>query len=1481
MSNSNVGDGSANRSNVVLDGSGAGSGGDDPYYVGNNELTGNSIVSKVLLGQENYGTWRKSMEIALSGRLKLSFVNGAYPKPVDLVMRAKWQRCNDVIMSWLICSVSEKIVGEILHARDVMTAWKDLEASYAGTNLARKSALLRELSALVQNGMPVSEYNRKLNSLYQEIDAIKTVQCYATTANCLCCKQMVDDKQEDMVVKFLMGLDECYASVRTNVFSMAEVPKMVTVYGMVLTEESTRKATKDRQVEASALFTQNSQSSYSQVSQGRTRDFNRDNSRGGFVKGKGRMFCTHCQIHGHLKENCYKLIGYPQNGKNQKSGANANSGGRFSANAVAVVNDSSNHEMTRNNADNARSNADKSEPQLTSSQLEQIMAMLRSGSTSKSDGQSHMAGIAQSQSFAIDNEHWLIDSGATSHFTYNCDLLHDVHEIQEKCRVTLPNGEQIIIKHKGKCWLKSNILLNNVLLVPQLTVSLISVSQLVKDLKCQVIFTQSQCLVQDHLSRTILETGEPVEGLYQLDLARNKEHEAKACSLEVRHVQNEVELWHNRLGHASMDVLDILLKNKSPKVNCRQFKSCCTVCPMAKQTKLSFPLSNHKTVASFDLVHCDVWGPFHEPTHTGAKYFLTIVDDFSRAVWAFLMQQKSEAAGMIIDFFAMVHTQFGKVVKVLRSDNGGEFFSDVLIKFLQTKGCVHQSSCPHTPQQNGVVERKHRHLLEVARALMLESGLPKVFWGDSVLTATHIINRLPSHVLEGKSPWEKLFHEEPYIENLRVFGCSCYVSTYAHLRDKFDPRALECIFLGYPAGQKGYKVYCLSNEKFYTSRHVVFREDVFPYKRSLPKPSTAQYQGTRLLDPIFPSDLMFDDDDASLFQDRLAADQNTSRLTENVLTEQSDEVTVDVPQTTTCTSIQPDFEPPVNVRKSSRHHAPPVWAKDYVCNTITKMTSPHMIENFISYSKCSKQHQHFVMQMSAIKEPSSYNQAHTDPNWVEAMDKEIKALEANNTWILTELPAGKTLVDCKWVYKLKFKSDGTLERYKARLVARGFTQVEGLDYHDTFAPVAKMTTIRCLLAVAAVKHWPIYQLDVDNAFLHGTLDEEVYMKLPIGFYKKEKAAGKVCKLVKSLYGLKQASRQWFAKFSEAITAYGFQRSLNDYSLFTMNKDGEFLILLVYVDDVIITGTSSSMIGKVKQYIHDLFKIKDLGILKYFLGLEVARSDEGIFLNQRKYALELLEDHNLLQCKPAKTPMPSKHQLSLSAEPLLVDPLPYRKLVGKLIYMTITRPDLAYPIHILSQYMQNPTEEHWRAATRLLRYVKGAPAQGILFSAQSSLDLRTFCDADRATCPITRKSITGHCVLLGSSIISWKTKKQPVVSRSSTESEYRAMAVVCCELVWLARLLGDLGVEVPRPIPLYCDNKAAIHIAHNPVFHERTKHIEIDCHLVRSHILSSFISPLHVSTTEQPADIFTKSLQRDQLQHLCSKLGISNFLHAAT
>ncbi|CAM8997450.1 unnamed protein product [Rhodiola kirilowii] len=469
------------------------------------------------------------------------------------------------------------------------------------------------------------------------------------------------------------------------------------------------------------------------------------------------------------------------------------------------------------------------------------------------------------------------------------------------------------------------------------------------------------------------------------------------------------------------------------------------------------------------------------------------------------------------------------------------------------------------------------------------------------------------------------------------------------------------------------------------------------------------------------------------------------------------------------------------------------------------------------------------------------------------MEAELQALQTNNSWTLTTLPQGHNAVGSKWIFRIKRQSDGTIERYKARLVARGFTQEEGLDYNETFAPVVKMTTVRTVLALAASKDWPLFQLDVDNAFLHGDLVEDVYMTLPPGYFKLEKQQGMVCKLTKSLYGLKQAPRQWYSKFATALLSYGFNQSSHNHSLFTYDHDGAFLILLVYVDDVVITGTSIPLINSVKAFINSTFHIKYLGQLRYFLGLEVARSSSGIFLNQRKYAMDLLTESGLLACKPSTTPMDIKHKLALSTADKLPDPLEYRRLVGKLVYLNVTRPDIAFPVHVLSQFLASPTTEHLQAATRVLRYIKGAPTQGLFYPAGASLVLEGFCDADWASCPVTRRSTSGYCIKLGSSLISWRSQKQSTVSRSSAESEYRSMAHASCELVWIAAILRDLHIPVATPIPLYCDNKAASHIAKNPVFHERTKHIELDCHVVRQHFSSGFLVPLFLESSLQPAD----------------------------
>ncbi|XP_057975989.1 uncharacterized mitochondrial protein AtMg00810-like [Malania oleifera] len=383
-----------------------------------------------------------------------------------------------------------------------------------------------------------------------------------------------------------------------------------------------------------------------------------------------------------------------------------------------------------------------------------------------------------------------------------------------------------------------------------------------------------------------------------------------------------------------------------------------------------------------------------------------------------------------------------------------------------------------------------------------------------------------------------------------------------------------------------------------------------------------------------------------------------------------------------------------------------------------------------------------------------------------------------------------------------------------------------------------MVSIRCVLAVAAINNWFIHQIDVNNAFLHGDLSEEVYMKLPLGYGPKDKI-DLVCRLHKSLYGLKQLPDN------------------------------------VYVDDIIIASSSIASITTIKHFLHSTFQIKDLGCLRYFLGLEVARSSNGIFLCQRKYTLDVLQDTGFLGSKPIAFPMTQYLKLSRFEGDLLSDPLQYRRLIGRLLYLTITRPDIAFSVQTLAQFMDTPRLPHLHATHRVLRYLKSSPGRGIFFPAHSSLKLTSFTDLDWASCPNSRQLVTGFCIFLGNSLISWRSKKQTTISRSFAEAEYRAMATTACELTWLVTLLKDLGVSISLPISLLCDNQAAMHIASNLVFHERTKHIDIDCHLVHDKVQAEFLHLLQIPTHHQLSDIFTKALGSNAFHHLLCKMGMLN------
>ncbi|XP_056862222.1 uncharacterized mitochondrial protein AtMg00810-like [Raphanus sativus] len=383
------------------------------------------------------------------------------------------------------------------------------------------------------------------------------------------------------------------------------------------------------------------------------------------------------------------------------------------------------------------------------------------------------------------------------------------------------------------------------------------------------------------------------------------------------------------------------------------------------------------------------------------------------------------------------------------------------------------------------------------------------------------------------------------------------------------------------------------------------------------------------------------------------------------------------------------------------------------------------------------------------------------------------------------------------------------------------------------------------------------------------------MTIPQGYEEltgKKVPPGSVCRLHRSLYGLKQASRQWNHKLSAVFFNEGFVQAHADHSLFVKTTSTLFLAALIYVDDILLVGNDEAAIAHFKYVLEAAFKLRVLGPAKYFLGFEIARNAQGISLNQRKYTLELLQDAGYLGCKPVTVPMEPNQKLSESTGTLLPDASVFRKIVGRLLYLTHTRPDITYAVHKLSQFMAAPRSDHLTAAYRVLRYLKNDPAQGLFYSSSTDLALTAFSDADWATCPDSRRSITGYCIFLGDSLVSWRSKKQPTVSRSSSEAEYRAMADATCELIWLTSLLKSLHQSPSGPATLFCDNMSALHIASNPVFHERTKHIENDCHVVRERLQSGFLKTMHVKSEHQLADLFTKAVQPNVFKTLTSKMG---------
>lgn len=1072
---------------------------------------------------------------------------------------------------------------------------------------------------------------------------------------------------------------------------------------------------------------------------------------------------------------------------------------------------------------------------------------------------------------------WIVDSGCSSHMTHDKTVFLSYAPAPELDFVVVGNGNKAEIVGVGSVKLDLMVggalkacTLENVLHVPGLGYSLISVPSMDKR-GLITTFRRKKCFVRDKSNRLIA-TGSMIGNLYKLDTARRMQTQ------NAGFVAQEIDLWHRRLAHIHPSSIEQMSANGSVTgislVKPANSKSTCDHCVTGKGHRHPFPQkSTTQTTKLLELVHSDVVGPLEVPSLGGSRYFITFIDDYSKWTTVYTMKKKSESLECFIRYHKMAETHTGnKLVKVsvirhtssphekikaLRTDNGGEYLSRKFKAYLEEYGVTHQTTVAYTPQQNGVAERMNRTLIDLVRSMLQAESIGKELWAEALNTAVYIRNRVASNSLPPRTtPHHRWHGSTPDLSHCRVFGSKCFYVVPKNKLKKLDARSREAIFLGYLENTKGYKLLDKETRKSVQSRDVTFRESENNATQDVsiddePSSTTSDRGGEQ--DVRFES---VKDDGQEAVEERDQVD------TPEVQIEEETEVSTQEPEG--------DIGDLHDSQEGDSAEQNPANEPDNIDGTPVPRRSNRSKRKPCEWWKATAN-----IALSAQQIPISYKKAVESDNfdfWKPGIDKEHECLLRNQTWTLVRREPGMHVLPSKYVFRVK--NGGP----KARLVALGCRQMYGIDYLETFAPVVKLTTIRVLLALAAVHDFDIEQMDVTTAFLNGDLDQDIYMQIPEGL-RTPKNEGMVCKLRKSLYGLKQAPRQWYAKIHTFLVVdLKFKASMNDPCLYVQKFESNILIIALYVDDLLIVGNCKTEIVKIKGELSKRFEMKDLGPASVMLGVEITRDrpSRKLWISQREYTSEVLSRFQMQETRTVSTPMDKATLTTLESESSLAPAnTPYRQAIGSLIYLvTCTRPDLAFTVRRLSQYLEKPQDHHWNAVKRALRYLWSTRNHGILYDGSNGAGLVGYADSDYAGDTATRKSTSGYVFLMANGAISWKSKKQSVVATSSCEAEYVASCLATKEAVWLSRLAADVSLR-PRdlPVPIKVDNNGAKDLAYNATINERTKHIDVQYHFVRECALNKKIELQRCDTSDQVADPLTKPLERLQHQKLCSMKGL--------
>lgn len=1062
----------------------------------------------------------------------------------------------------------------------------------------------------------------------------------------------------------------------------------------------------------------------------------------------------------------------------------------------------------------------------------------------------------------------MIDSGCTDPMVpleFGLAAMNDIKSIKTR-HVHTAAGETIPCEFIGTLTLEAEndkaerctVHLQNVLLVPKLTFILLSVSAM-NDRGFEATFSGKGDDGRVTLSNSKINVkliGHRKEGLYYITIRAHKHGNlcTRVMQADAKVPDNNL-LWHLRMAHAATEVLTSMFANgHATGMDGYQImkgapKPWCEPCLEGKGHALPRMSNSTRATEKAERLHVDLCGPFRVKSTHHNRYYMLITDDYTRMRWIHFLQTKGEAGNELVKLGQKLRRQYDILIKTFKFDGGGEFRSDPFRSYCEDNGIRCITTAPRKSNQNAVAERGNRLISEGERALRFAAGLPAKYWQYAAAYRCYLLNRTSTTANPtGKTPFELWEGKVPDLRRIRIFGSNAmaHVDAAETGQHKLAPRTVRCRLLGLDDESYGYILLRCSDKKVIQRSDVIFNEQ-----------------------PIFNRVLTQGENNygADQFEELI---QNASSDEEEETLYEDDEDPQNKPSPSEM-EITPDSSDDEDVapRRSARatKGIPPQRYDDHDERDATQANVAYANTIF-------------------AKDPRSLREAlgrDDGKSFKEAADNEIRSLIKNDTWDIVDCPEGIKPIGSMWKLTIKQKADGKVERYKGRVLARGDKQKYLIDYKETFSPVVKFVSLRLMFAISAILKLKTAQLDVDTAFLYGKLEDgiSIYMHLPEGYYHTERAQGKVCKLKKSIYGLKQAGKCWNDVLNDHLVGMGFTRAILDPACYNKRLGTNFTVALIYVDDILLFSTEQSELQLFNEQMKTRFSMKPMGPIKFALGIHVEETQEGTRLHQSLYLKDIIERCGLGKVLPTTSPMMAGTKLQKRTEDEGKCPpdYNYRALVGSVMYaMTATRPDICYTVSQVSKFLEDPSMSHHAAITRLYGYLSKTKDLGIEYKSGGQVDdmeLGVYVDAEFSTDPTSSSSISGYIITLAGGAISWYSKRQNTTVLSSTEAEYVALTEVTREVLFLKRMMEGLGFKVKSPVTIFEDNTSTIKIAENPVCHAKTKHIHPKYHFIREWVSKGDIKLQHLKSEHMPADMMTKALSGPMIRKFATAIGMKD------